>query len=332
MPQPSAAIIVLISSLPSILSKRAFSTLRILPLIGRMAWKRRSRPAWPSRRPIRPRRCRSRSARGRVPGSRPACREAAAVERALAAHQVACLAGRFARPRGIHRLADDALGDGRRFLEILSQLVVDDRLDDAFDFGVPELRLGLSFELRLRDLDADDAGQTFADVVAADGGVLQVLREAALGRVVVDRAGERGAEAGQVRAAFVGVDVVGEREDQLGVAVVPLQRDLGVDAVLHAAHVDRLVVDVRLVLVQVLDERHDAAVVLELVALAVALVVERDQDAAVEEGELTQALRQRVEAVLGGLEDLRVGPERDLGAAALRRARDLQIRERCPRS
>jgi len=66
------------------------------------------------------------------------------------------------------------------------------------------------------------------------------------------------------------------------------------------------------------------------VALAVTLVVERDQDAAVEEGELTQALRQRVEAVLGGLENLRVGPERDLGAAALRRARDLQIRERCP--
>src|ERR1044072_6090304 len=44
MPQPKAAIIVLISSLPSILSKRAFSTLRILPLIGRIAWNRGSRP------------------------------------------------------------------------------------------------------------------------------------------------------------------------------------------------------------------------------------------------------------------------------------------------
>ena len=44
MPHPSAAIIVLISSLPSILSTRAFSTFRIFPLSGRMAWKRRSRP------------------------------------------------------------------------------------------------------------------------------------------------------------------------------------------------------------------------------------------------------------------------------------------------
>ena len=144
----------------------------------------------------------------------------------------------------------------------------------------------------------------------------------------VDRAGQRGAEAGEVRAAFVRVDVVREREHQLGVAVVPLQRDLGVDAVLVAFHEDRLVVDDRLVLVQVLDERHDAAVVLELVALAVALVVDGDEDAAVQERQLAQPLRQRVEAVFDGLEDLRIGPERDLRAAPLRRAGDFQVGER----
>ena len=64
--------------------------------------------------------------------------------------------------------------------------------------------------------------------------VLQVLGEVVLGRVGVDRAGERRAEAGEVRAAFVGVDVVGERVERLGVAVVPLHRDLDVDAVLVA--------------------------------------------------------------------------------------------------
>ena len=126
-----------------------------------------------------------------------------------------------------------------------------------------------------------------------------------LRRVGVDRARQRRAEAGQVRAAFVRVDVVRERVDRLGVAVVPLQRDLGVDAVLLAAHVDRLLVDRRLVLVQVRDERDDAALVVELVALAVALVVERDEDAAVQERELAQPLRERVEAEDGGLEDLR---------------------------
>ena len=64
--------------------------------------------------------------------------------------------------------SDDALGDVGILLEVGAELVVDDRLDDALDLGVAELRLGLPLELRLRDLDADDGGQAFADVVAAD--------------------------------------------------------------------------------------------------------------------------------------------------------------------
>ena len=44
MPVPTAVIMVWISVFWSTLSKRAFSTLISLPRIGRMAWKRRSRP------------------------------------------------------------------------------------------------------------------------------------------------------------------------------------------------------------------------------------------------------------------------------------------------
>jgi hypothetical protein len=80
----------------------------------------------------------------------------------------------------------------------------------------------------------------------------------------------------------------------------------------------------------VLDERHDAAVVLELVALAVALIVNGDENAAVEERELAEALRERVEAVLDGLKNLRIGPEGDLGSAALGRARRFQVANRRP--
>ena len=77
--------------------------------------------------------------------------------------------------------------------------------------------------------------------------------------------------------------------------------------VLQRLHEDRRVVDDRLVAVQVRDELADAALVVEPVALAcLALVVERDDDAAVQEGELAQALGQRVEAELDRLEDLRV--------------------------
>ena len=82
------------------------------------------------------------------------------------------------RARGrIHRLHDDALGDRRVLFEERAELVVDDRFDDALDLGVAELGLGLAFELRVRDLDADDRGHALADVVAADRRVFQVLRE-----------------------------------------------------------------------------------------------------------------------------------------------------------
>ena len=171
----------------------------------------------------------------------------AAVERALAADEIAGLAGRLARPRRVDRLADDLAGDRRILLEVGAEPVVQDRLDDALDLGVAELGLGLPFELRVRNLDADDRRQPLADVVAGDA-LFEILGEVVLRRVRVDRPGQRRPEAGQVRAAFVGVDVVGEGVGRLGVAVVPLQRDFGVDAVLVAAHVDRLLVDRRLVL------------------------------------------------------------------------------------
>src|SRR5207248_1859391 len=135
--------------------------------------------------------------------------QGAAVERAFAADQIARLPRRFTRARRIDRLADDPPGDGRILFEIRTELVVEDRLDDPFDFGVSKLRLGLAFELRVRDLHADHRRQAFADVLAGDA-LLQVFREIVLRRVRVDRAGQRRLEAGEVRAALVRVDVVGE--------------------------------------------------------------------------------------------------------------------------
>src|SRR5205823_4161705 len=54
----------------------------------------------------------------------------AAVERALAPDQIAGLARRLARPRGVDRLADNSARHRGVFLEVGPQLVVDDRLDD----------------------------------------------------------------------------------------------------------------------------------------------------------------------------------------------------------
>jgi hypothetical protein len=98
----------------------------------------------------------------------------------------------------------------------------------AGNVGV-ELALGLAFKLRLRELDADHRDQAFANVVAGEI-LLHVLEEAERLAGGVDGAGERRAEALQMRSAIDGVDVVGEAEDRFGVGVVVLQADLAGEA------------------------------------------------------------------------------------------------------
>ena len=252
-------------------------------------------------------------------------RQAAAIERALAAGEIARLAGRLARARRLDRLVDDLARHRRVLLEERAQALVDECLHDAGDIGI-QLALGLSFKLRLRQLDADHRHQSFAHVVAGQV-FLDVLEQAELLAGVVDGARQRGAEARQVRAAVHGVDVVGEAEDVFRVAVVVLQRDLHGHAVALGFHVDGPVVQHRLAFVQVLDEFGDPAGVLEFQPLVLArlgiggaLVGEGDHQALVEERQLAQALRQRVEVVLGDGEDCLVGSEVDLGAALLARA------------
>ena len=195
-----------------------------------MAWKRRSRPCLavppalsPSTRYSSQRLRIAFAAVGELAG------QAAAVERAFAASQVAGLAGGFAGAGSLNGLVDDALGDGRILLEVATQALVDEGLHGAGDVGV-ELALGLAFELRLRQLDADHGHQSFAHVVAAQV-FLQILEKTERLADGVDGARQRGAEAGEMRTAVDGVDVVGEAEDGFGVAVVVLQRDLDFDLV-----------------------------------------------------------------------------------------------------
>ena len=127
-------------------------------------------------------------------------------------------------------------------------------------------------------------------------------------------------------AAFGRVDVVGKAVRRFGVAVVPLQRDVDGNAVALAVHHDWPVVHRCPVLVEELDELADAPFVQETVVLAVALVVDHDRHAGIQERQLTQALRQGLEAEFGDLEDRGVRLERDFRAALLRRAGHLEGR------
>ena len=160
------------------------------------------------------------------------------VEGALADDEVAGLARRLARTGGGQALLDDPPTVAGVLVEVLAEAVGDRRLDRALDLGIPELGLGLALELRVGQLHADDGRQALADVVAGQVPV-GVLQHAGAMGPVVERAGQRGAEPGDVRPAVRGVDVVGERQDVLGVGVVVLEGDLDGGRALAAVDVDR---------------------------------------------------------------------------------------------
>ena len=127
---------------------------------------------------------------------------------------------------GIDDLRDDRLGNARILFEEARQLLVDDAFDDASDLTCPELRLRLSLELRLRNLDRNDRAESFAQILARDGRriVLALPAALAVGRdVSVQRARQCGSEADEMRAALDRVDVVGERVHRFVVGIVVLE-------------------------------------------------------------------------------------------------------------
>ena len=189
------------------------------------------------------------------------------------------------------------------------------------------------------DLHRDDRGQTLADVVAGEVGVLLLEQLLVLG-VLVDHRRQRAAEALFVRAALVGVDGVREGVHRLGVAGVPLHCDLDLVAGTLAVEVDDALLDRRLRAVDVLDVVDQTAGVVEGAVLDLvralglrlllvgglrrlggvaddlvddlvggdALVDQVDGQALVEERHLLQPPRHGLEVVDGGLEDVRDPP------------------------
>ena len=193
--------------------------------------------------------------------------QAAAGQGAFAlAQQGFGFAGGFAGFGSEDAFADDDFGDFGIFFEVFAETIADDGVDDAFDFAVAELGFGLAFELRMGDAHRDDGGEAFADIVAGGN---EIFQQVFLLAVLVQRASECGAEAGNVGAAFDGVDVVDVGVDVFGVFAAILQGDFVADAVLLAADVDDVGMQRFAGAIEVLDEFDDAALVVEFVVLAV---------------------------------------------------------------
>ncbi len=132
-------------------------------------------------------------------------------------------------------------------------------------------------------------------------------------------------------------DVVGEAQHGLVVAVVPPQGEIDLDPFLLAADDDDVLEDGRLGLVEVAHEGLDPAFIVQdlLELLGPAMVLQLDDHARVEEGELAQAVLERLQVEVDVGEGGDRGVEGDLGArqdlaivAQRRVARDAQALDR----
>jgi hypothetical protein len=178
-------------------------------------------------------------------------------------------------------------------------------LDRPLDVSVAELCLRLALELRVRQLDADDRRQPLANVVAAQVGIL-LGEDPGLASPVVERRGERGSEAGDVRAAVDGMDVVGKGQNRLGEAVVVLQGDLHARGVDHPLDVDRPLVQHLAPSVQVADEARHPTLEVEVLLAVDSIIAQADPEPLVQVGGFSQPRRNQVPAEIQRLEDLRV--------------------------
>ena len=221
------------------------------------------------------------------------------VHRRLAAGQFACLAGGFARKGGLNDLAHNDLGFRRMFLEPFRQLFVHQILDRRAHLGGDKLVLGLAREFGVRHLHRQHAGQAFPGVIAGEIDLFLLRNPRRLG-IAVDRARQCPAEACKVGAAIALRDVVGEGQHRFMVAVVPPHRDLNPDAAHLARHVDRIGHHRLLRPIKVFHEFLDAALIeqLGLLGFGVALILDDDADARIQEGQFPQAGFERLEAVL----------------------------------
>ena len=116
------------------------------------------------------------------------------------AHRLAGFAGSLARTGGQQSLLDDLLGRAGIRVEVRHQTVIDNGRHDAVDFRVHQLDLRLRLETRVRQLHAQHANQAFANIVTGNRRVFFLQQIVLLG-VLVDGAGQCGAEAGKMRAA-----------------------------------------------------------------------------------------------------------------------------------
>ena len=251
--------------------------------------------------------------------------KALALKRGLPAGKVSCLTGGVTGALGKNGLLDNDLRNGRMLLEIVSQLLAHNAVHGASRLAVSELLLRLSFELRLRKLNADNRGKTFADIFAVQCRLV-ILDHLVRSRVSVDRLGQRVTETDQMHTAFGRRNIVYETVAVIVICVVMLHGNFDGDFADRAFAVNNVIIQSGIALVQVLHVFLDAAFVMEHFGhrILVAEVGQSDLQTFRQECHFTETLLQGSRVKCDVVENCRVRIERYRRTGILRVADNLQ--------
>src|SRR5690606_6796880 len=123
------------------------------------------------------------------------------------------------------------------FIQISEEALVNDRVRDALNLAVPQLRFGLSLKLGIGQLNRENAGQPFLKVFARK---ILVFFPKDLGPTgnFVDSAGQSSSKACDVGSALNSMDHVGESKYALQVAVIVLNPYFDRSAVFFTGNYD----------------------------------------------------------------------------------------------
>ncbi len=197
------------------------------------------------------------------------------------------------------------------FVELFTHQILDGRAD----FRTDQLVFRLAGKLWIRDFYGQNAGQTFAGIIARERHFF-LFRNPRLGRIFRNGTGERATETGQMGAAITLRDVVRERQHHFVVAVVPPHRDFDADVIAFTGHVDGFFHQRGLGTIEVFDKFLDAALIeqIRFERFGRAQVLKDDAHAGVQKRQFAQTLFQNAEFKVTVAEGFGRGKERHLGA------------------
>ena len=182
-----------------------------------------------------------------------------AAQSGFAANGLSRLTGGLTGTVGGEGLVQNHAANLRILLQEGIQLFGNNVVDQRADLAVAQLGLGLALKLSLGQLYGNHTGQTLSAVFTGD--LLVIFQHLDLTAVSVQNRGQGTLEALLMHTAFRSMDIVGEREDGLVITVVILQGDLGHAVILLAGHVDHIVVEGILALIEPGDEFTDTALI-----------------------------------------------------------------------